>query len=71
MEHALVDRQARCDEAIAGKEGDPCFRVGGAKPNHDPSIALHSEYWAVDPEPTVRTGSAALTRGMLDLLGKR
>ena len=47
------------------------FRVGGAKPNHDPSIALHSEYWAVDPEPTVRTGSAALTRGMLDLLGKR
>ena len=47
------------------------FRVGGAKPNHDPTIALHSEYWAVDPEPTVRTGSTALTRGMLDLLGKK
>jgi hippurate hydrolase len=47
------------------------FRVGGAKPNHDPSINLHSEYWAVDPEPTLRTGTAALARGMLDLLGKR
>ena len=47
------------------------FRVGGAKPNHDPGIALHSEFWAVDPEPTVRTGSTALARGMLDLLAKR
>jgi hippurate hydrolase len=47
------------------------FRVGGAKPNHDPNIALHSEYWAVDPEPTLRAGVAALTRGMLDLLAKR
>ena len=47
------------------------FRVGGAKPNHDPKIALHSEHWAVDPEPTLRTGSAALARGMLDLLGKK
>jgi hippurate hydrolase len=45
------------------------FRVGGARPNHDPSIALHSEKWAVDPEPTIRTGTAALTRGCLDLLG--
>jgi amidohydrolase len=47
------------------------FRVGGARPNHDPGIALHSEFWAVDPEPTLQTGSAALVRGMLDLLGKR
>jgi len=47
------------------------FRVGGAKPNHNPNINLHSEFWAVDPEPTLRTGTAALARGMLDLLGKR
>jgi amidohydrolase len=41
--------------------------VGGAKPNHDPTIGLHSPRWAVDPEPTLQAGTSALVRGMLDL----
>ena len=44
--------------------------VGGAKPGHDPTIGLHSPRWAVDPEPTVRTGTVAMVRGMIDLLQK-
>ena len=47
------------------------FRVGGAKPNHDPEIGLHSSKWAVDPEPTLRTGTAAFARACLELLGKK
>jgi len=47
------------------------FRVGGAKPNHDPEIGLHSSKWAVDPEPTLRTGTAAFVRACLELLGKK
>jgi hippurate hydrolase len=47
------------------------FRVGGAKPNHDPEVGLHSSKWAVDPEPTLRTGTAAFARACLELLGRR
>jgi hippurate hydrolase len=47
------------------------FRVGGAPPSHDPSIGLHSSKWAVDPEPTIRTGTLALSRAMLELLAPR
>ncbi|HEV3028615.1 MAG TPA: amidohydrolase [Planctomycetota bacterium] len=47
------------------------FRVGGAKPNHDPEVGLHSSKWAVDPEPTLRTGTAAFARACLELLGKK
>lgn len=45
--------------------------VGGAKPGHDPTIGLHSPRWAVDPEPTIQAGTAAIVRGMLDLLGNK
>lgn len=44
------------------------FRVGGAPPGHDPKIGLHSSKWAADPGPTVRTGTVALTRAVLELL---
>ncbi len=44
------------------------FRVGGAKPGHDPDVGLHSSKWAVDPEPTLRTGTTALARACLELL---
>jgi hippurate hydrolase len=37
----------------------------GARPG------LHSNKWAPDPEPTLRTGTAAFARGCLDLLGRR
>jgi amidohydrolase len=47
------------------------FRVGGAKPGHDPKVGLHSSHWAVDPDPTLRTGTAAFTRACLELLGKK
>jgi hippurate hydrolase len=47
------------------------IRVGGAKAGHNPEVGLHSEFWAVDPEPTLRTGTAAFARGVLDLLGTR
>jgi amidohydrolase len=47
------------------------FRVGGAAPGHDPEVGLHSARWAVDPEPTLKTGVEALVAGMLDLLGRR
>lgn len=47
------------------------FRVGGAKPGHDPEVGLHSSRWAVDPEPTLRTGTAAFARACLELLGKK
>jgi hippurate hydrolase len=47
------------------------FRVGGAKPGHDPEVGLHSSHWAVDPEPTLRTGTTAFARACLELLGKK
>jgi hippurate hydrolase len=33
--------------------------------------SLHSALWAPDPEPTLKAGAAALTLGVLDLLGRR
>jgi hippurate hydrolase len=36
-----------------------------------PRPGLHSNKWAPDPEPTLRTGTAAFARGCLDLLGRR
>jgi amidohydrolase len=47
------------------------FRVGGAKPGQDGAIGLHSSKWAVDPEPTLRTGTQAFARACLELLGKK
>lgn len=45
--------------------------VGGARPGHDPTVGLHSDRWSVDPEPTIRAGTTALVRGILDLLDKK
>jgi hippurate hydrolase len=47
------------------------FRVGGARPGHDPAVGLHSSKWSVDPEPTVRAGTQAFARACLELLGKQ
>ncbi len=47
------------------------FRLGGARPGHDPRIGLHSEFWSIDPEPTLRAGAAAMARALLDLLPPR
>ena len=47
------------------------FRVGGSRPGHDPAIGLHSSKWAVDPDPTLRTGTEAFARACLELLGKK
>ncbi len=47
------------------------FRVGGGRPDHDAAIGLHSSKWAVDPDPTLRTGTEAFARACLELLGKR
>ncbi len=47
------------------------IRVGGTRPGHDPAVGLHSSRWSVDPEPTLRTGTEAFTRAVLDLLGKK
>jgi hippurate hydrolase len=47
------------------------FRVGGARAGHDPEVGLHSSKWSVDPEPTLRAGVSALTRGVIDLLPRK
>ena len=49
------------------------FNVGGAPASwgDGPHPGLHSSKWAPDPEPTIRTGTLALTRACLDLLGRR
>jgi hippurate hydrolase len=47
------------------------FRVGGARPGHDPAIGLHSSKWSVDPEPTLRAGTQAFARACLELLGRK
>jgi len=76
-----ADRVVRTDAVMGGEDVGRFFthynvpgvqiRVGGARPNHDPEIMLHSPFWSVDPEPTLRAGTAAFARGTLDLLGKR
>ena len=49
------------------------INIGAAPPSagDGPRPGLHSNKWAADPEPTVRTGTVALTRACLDLLGRR
>jgi hippurate hydrolase len=49
------------------------FNVGAAPvaAGSGPRPGLHSNRWAPDPEPTLRTGTAAFARGCLDLLGRR
>jgi len=47
------------------------FRVGGARPGHDPAVGLHSSKWSVDPEPTLNAGTQAFARACLELLGKK
>lgn len=46
------------------------FGVGAAPSSRGdgPRPGLHSNRWAPDPEPTLRTGTAAFTRAVLDLL---
>jgi hippurate hydrolase len=55
--------------------GVPCLqvRVGGvpAGAESGPRISLHSSKWAPDPEPTLRTGTAAFARACLDVLARR
>jgi hippurate hydrolase len=52
----------------------PGLQIGiGAAPASSgpgPRPGLHSSKWAPDPEPTLRTGTAAFARAVLDLLGK-
>jgi len=43
----------------------PASAGGGPRPG------LHSNKWAPDPEPTLRTGTIALSRAVLDFLGRR
>jgi hippurate hydrolase len=49
------------------------FNVGAAPAasGDGPRPGLHSNKWAPDPEPTLKTGTAAFVRGCLDLLGRR
>ena len=44
------------------------FEAAGGDPTKLPS--LHSSLWAPDPEPTIKTGSAALALAALELLAK-
>jgi hippurate hydrolase len=44
------------------------FEAAGGDPAKLPS--LHSPLWAPDPEPTIKTGAAALALAALELLGK-
>jgi amidohydrolase len=46
----------------------PVFAAAGGDPTKLPS--LHSPLWAPDPEPTLKTGSAALAFAALEVLGK-
>jgi hippurate hydrolase len=50
------------------------FQVGAVAPGvlerGEPVAALHSGKWAADPERTLRTGVLALSRAVLDLLGR-
>src|SRR5262249_46024627 len=82
FERLLGKDQVTVEEPVMGGEdfgifakhyGVPAlqFRVGGAKANHDPEVGLHSSKWAVDPEPTLKTGTAAFARATLELMGKK
>jgi len=46
----------------------PVFAAAGGDPTKLPS--LHSPLWAPDPEPTFKTGAAALAFAALEVLGK-
>jgi hippurate hydrolase len=75
------DRVLRVDPVMGGEDVGRFFthykvpglqiRVGGSRPGHNPEIGLHSDFWAIEPEPTLRTGTMAFARSVLDLLGKR
>lgn len=47
------------------------IRVGGARAGHNPDIGLHSPEWSVDPEPTLRAGTLAFARAVIDLLPRK
>ncbi len=49
------------------------FNIGAAPAawGDGPRPGLHSSKWAPDPEPTLRTGTAAFSRAVLDLLNRR
>ncbi len=55
------------------------FQVGGVKPEAikdseqtgKPLPSLHSPLWAPLPEPTIKTGAAAMTAAVLELMGKK
>jgi len=55
------------------------FQVGGVKPEAikdseqtgKPLPSLHSPLWAPVPEPTIKTGAAAMTAAVLELMGKK
>ncbi len=55
--------------------GAPGLQVNiGAAPasaGTGPRPGLHSSRWAPDPEPTLRTGTIALSRAVIDFLGRR
>jgi hippurate hydrolase len=55
--------------------GAPClqFNIGAAPASwgSGPHPGLHSSKWAPDPEPTIKTGTMALTRACLDMLARR
>ncbi len=44
------------------------FSVGAALPDHPAGVGLHSSKWAPQSEPTLRLGTTALTRAVLDVL---
>ena len=45
------------------------FAAAGGDPTRLPG--LHSSEWAPDPQPTIKTGAAALTVAAMELLGKK
>jgi hippurate hydrolase len=49
------------------------FNIGAAPAaaGSGPRPGLHSSKWAPDPEPTLRTGTAAFARSMIEFLGER
>ena len=50
----------------------PGLQIGiGGAPGPGKSPGLHSNKWAPDPEPTVRTATLALSRAVIDFLPKR
>jgi hippurate hydrolase len=47
------------------------FSVGAAPAGGGTQPGLHSNKWAPDPEPTLRTGTTAFVAACLDLLGRK